>query len=105
MQYTIVVAKDVAISTQDFVATWNADPACCALACATVDDSTKAVYEPGTIYALPMLEMLTAESCPQTFYRLIRRTLQTRQQTEIIQLEKPNGARVLVVIPALTNGQ
>ena len=104
MQYTIVIANGVAISTQDFVATWNADPACCAFACANVDYSTKAVYEPGTTYALPVLEAATAEICPQAFYKLIRRTLQTRQQTEIIQLEKPNGARVLLV-RGVTNHQ
>ncbi len=100
MQYTLVVARDVAILPQDFVNQWNADPACRAIAYASLDDSTKAVYKLGVTYPLPTLEIGAANVDPALFYALIKRILQQQsvcRPTEMIELEKPNGARVLVI--------
>jgi hypothetical protein len=100
MKYTIVVTKDVVLPPQEFVNRWNADSACRAVACASVDYSTKSVYEPGVTGALPALDLSTIDVNPVTFYGLIIRILQKQQvykQTEIIELEKPNGERVLVI--------
>ncbi|CAN5765111.1 hypothetical protein BH10CHL1_BH10CHL1_40870 [soil metagenome] len=99
MQYTLVVAKDVASLGQDFVAQWNADPACYAIAYADIDHSTKSIYEPGVTTALPMLKV-AAEFDTATLYLLIKRTLQKTalsEPIEIIEVAKPNGARVLLI--------
>ncbi len=100
MQYTLVVAKAVAIPAQDFVTQWNADPICYALAYARIDGSTKSVYASGVTVALPMLEVGAVDVDRAMFHRLIKRTLQKSllyQPTEIVELAKPNGARVLLV--------
>ncbi|MCX6043800.1 MAG: hypothetical protein NT075_01710 [Chloroflexi bacterium] len=100
MQYTLVVAKDVAIPVQDFVTQWNADPACYAMAYASIDDSIKSVYSPDVRTALPTLDVQPVEIDQATFHALIKRTLQTSPlypPTEIVELAKPNGTRVLVV--------
>ena len=101
MHYTLIVSKDVAIPPQDFVAKWNADPACRAVASASVDYSMKSVYEPGAACApLPALEMFAKDVTVYTFYELIKAVLGKQPgctPTEIIQLEKPNGTRVLLV--------
>ncbi len=101
MHYMLVVSKDVAIPPQEFVAKWNADPPCRAVARASVNYSTKSIYEPGAAGApLPVLETLAVDVATTTFYDLIKVILckqRGHKSTEIIQLEKPNGTRVLLV--------
>ena len=100
MQYTLIIAKNVEISPQDFVSQWNADPVCRAITYASIDDSIKSVYASGVAYPLPALEIRAAKIDPAIFYALIKRILQQHsvcRPTELIELEKPNGARVLLI--------
>lgn len=100
MQYILVIAKEVAFPPQAFVATWNADPTCRKLAEAAIDCSTKAVYEPDSRVPLPLLEVTDKSAPSAAILASIQKTFQkkyTHQPTEIIQLEKPNGQRVLLI--------
>jgi len=109
MNYVLVVSKDLAIPLQDFVARWNADPTCRAVARASVDYSTKSVYAPCAV-PLPALELFEEDAAIYPFYELIQTVLCKQpvckqavckpaacKSTEITQFEKPNGARVLLV--------
>ena len=101
MHYMLVVSKDVAIPPQEFVAKWNADPTCRVVARASIDYSTKSVYEPNAAGSpLPVLETFACDVATAPFYELIKIILckpRGHKPTEIIQLEKPNGARVLLI--------
>ena len=101
MYYMLVVSQDVAISPQDFVVQWNANPTCCTVARASVDYSTKYVYEPcATGAPLPTLDLFDEDGATQPFYELIKTVLCKQpvgKSPEIIQLEKPNGTRILLI--------
>lgn len=99
MQYTIVVASKLAFAPQDFAAAWNADPTGRAIAKASTDQRVKSVYEPGAKDALlasldVKADIETNEVC-DSVQNFLRQQLQ--EQTEIIQVEKPDGTRFLVI--------
>lgn len=100
MQYILVVAQEVALSPQEFIAAWNADPTCSVLAQASIDRSTKAVYEPNRSIPLPRLDVADSSLPTALLFASIQKTMQKRwvsQPTELIQLEKPDGNRVLLI--------
>ncbi|MFN8488794.1 MAG: hypothetical protein U0350_14425 [Caldilineaceae bacterium] len=100
MQYILVVAQEVALPPQEFVAAWNADPTCHRLAHASIDCSTKAVYEPNRRIPLPLLDIADADPPTALLLASIQQTMQKRQvnkPTELIQVEKPDGNRVLLI--------
>jgi len=100
MQYILVVAQEVALSPQEFIAAWNADPTCSVLAQASIDRSTKAVYEPNRSIPLPRLEVADSALPTNLLFASIQKTMQKRwvsQPTELIQLEKPDGNRILLI--------
>ena len=107
MQYTIVVTSKLAFAPQDFAAAWNADPKGRAIAKAHTDQRVKSVYEPGakdafltSLYVQADIE--TTEVC-HSVQNFLRRQLQ--EQTEIVQVEKPDGTCFLVIKGIESNAQ
>lgn len=100
MQYTIVVASKLLLPPHVFTAAWNADPIGRAIAKASTDQRIKSVYEPGAkdgfLTSLDVqADIGTREVCDSVQDFLMRQQL--REQTEIIQVAKPDGTHFLLI--------
>lgn len=101
MEYQIAVPPDLDVKPAGFVETWNEDPACRAVAEARVAESTAEHYDPALVAGgLAVLGSVALGVASNALYDLIKRVLTrqgVRQQIEIMQLDQPDGSRLLVV--------
>ena len=101
MDYQIALSPDLGLSAEDFVSAWNETPECRAVAEARPDRSAAAQYGPTLLAgALAVLGGVAINIVSNALYDLIKQALARRgvkTQTEIVQLDRPDGTRLLVV--------
>jgi hypothetical protein len=89
------------VSPAEFVAAWNAAPECRAVAEAHLEHPGGVQYDPALVAAgLAVLAGLASGVAGNALYDLIKELLFRqgfRKHTEIVQLEQPDGSRMLVV--------
>ncbi len=96
MEYQLALSPDLDLDPDSFVEAWNADAECRAAAEARLE-ATPASYDLGTAAAV-ILGVGTGMAA-NAFWDLIKTFIEgrVRRRTEITQLERPDGTRVLVV--------
>lgn len=101
MDYQIALSPELGLSPQDFITGWNETPECRALAHADLGESTSAQYDPLLAgAAVAVLGSLALNVVSNALYDLIKKVLAKKgvqQRTEIIQLDQPDGTRLLIV--------
>ncbi len=101
MLYHLALAPDVPVTAAAFVTAWNATPACREVAEARLETATAATFDPGLgLDVWAVLGSVALGVAGNAVYDLIKRVLTAqgvRKQTDIVQIEQPDGSRVLVV--------
>lgn len=102
MEYQIALSPELGVSPADFVAAWNETAACRAVATAGLAESTSRHYDPSLVAAaaLTVLRDVSLGVAGNALYDLIKQTLAgrgVRRETAIIQVERPDGTRLLIV--------
>jgi hypothetical protein len=98
MNYQIVIAPELSISTEDFIATWNDSPKCRAVAAARLDAPAHRSYEPLT--ASVVLIGLVSGIATNALYDLIKHVLIKKgvsKRVEITQIEQPDDKRIIII--------
>jgi hypothetical protein len=102
MDYKIVLSPELALEPADFVAAWNDTPTCRAVAEASLATWTVAQFDPTLLsQAGVVLSGVALGVVSDAVYDLIKRVLArqgVRKCTEILELEQPDGSRLLVVM-------
>jgi hypothetical protein len=103
MTIQLVLDPDLPLTAADFAAAWNDTPACVAAATADVAPADPAAFflPPELLAAgLVVLSDVSIGVAGNALYDLIKTALARRsvkKTTEIIQIEQPDGTKVLVV--------
>lgn len=103
MPIQLALDPDLPLTAADFAAAWNDTPTCAAAATADVAPADPAAYflPPELLAAgLVVLSDVSINVASNALYDLIKTTLARRsvkKTTEIIQIEQPDGTKVLVV--------
>jgi len=103
MDYKIAISSQVGISLDDFVTAWNETPECGDVAIARIAESRTKVrsFDPDLLTgALAVLGSVAAGVGTNALYDLIKKALTrkgVKKQTEITQIEQPDGTKILVV--------
>jgi hypothetical protein len=101
MEYQVALSPELGLSSEDFVRAWNETAACRAVADASVTSPRSAQFDPSLLgVTLTIASSLALGAAGNALYDLIRELLMgrgVRRQTEIVQIEQPDGSRLLVV--------
>jgi len=101
MDYQIALSPELGVSPQDLVDAWNETPACRAVAQATLEQPSGAQYDPTLmVAALTVVSSLALGIAGNMIHDLIKERLAeqgARKRTEIVQVEQPDGSRLLIV--------
>jgi hypothetical protein len=101
MDYQIALSPELGLSPQDFVTAWNKAPERRALAGAVLSRPGAAQYDPALLtVTLSVLGSLALGVAGNALYDLIKELLMeqgVRKRTEIVQVDQPDGSRLLVV--------
>lgn len=102
MDYQIALSSELGVSPADFAAAWNETAACREVATADLVASTFRHYDPSLLAAaaLTVLRDVSLGVAGNALYDLIKQALAgrgVRRETEIIQVERPDGTRLLIV--------
>jgi hypothetical protein len=101
MDYQIALSPELGLSPKDFADAWNEAPDCRAAAQATLSRPSSAQYDPTLLtVTLTVLSSLALGVASNALYDLIKELLMeqgVRKRTEIVQVEQPDGSRMLVV--------
>ncbi len=99
MDYQIALSPDLDLSSDDFIAAWNDIPECRDVAEARLAKPTSAQYDPFTVAAAALSSVALGVTA-SALYDLIKKVLAKKditKQIEIIQIEQPDGHRLLIV--------
>ena len=101
MDYHVALSPELDLSPEKFAAAWNEAPECRDLAQARLSQTRSAQFY-GTLLTvtLTVLSSLVLGAAGNALYDLIKELLWqqgVRKRTEIVQLEQPDGSRLLVV--------
>ncbi|MFQ5814822.1 MAG: hypothetical protein ACE5I2_16715 [Anaerolineae bacterium] len=101
MEYQIALPPELGLSSEEFVAGWNDDQDCLAIAEAGLAEPTTKQYDPTlATAALAVLGSVALNVASNAIYDLIKHVLAkkgVRRDVEIMQLDQPDGSRLLVV--------
>jgi len=100
MDYQIALHPDLNLSPADFVKAWNDTPECREMAKANLDEPTSAQYDPFAAAAVAVLSGVAIGVAANALYDRIKKVFikkDVTKQIEIIQLDLPDGSRLLVV--------
>lgn len=101
MDYQIALPPELGVSPAEFIAAWNADAKCRAVAEAHIEHPSGVQYDPVLVAAgLAVLAGLASGVAGNALYDLLKELLfrqGVRKRMEIMQLEQPDGSRLLVV--------
>jgi hypothetical protein len=101
MDYQIALAPDLGLSARAFSEAWNDTPECRAAAQARLAGPTAEQYNPDLIAgAVAVLGSVAVGLATNALYDLIKAALLkrgVRKRTEMIQLDQPDGTRLIVV--------
>ena len=101
MEYRIALPPELGLSSEEFVAGWNEDQECRAVAQAGLAEPTSKHFDPTLATAtLAVLGSVALNVASNAIYDLIKHILikkGVRQDVEIMQLDQPDGRRLLVV--------
>ena len=101
MDYQIALSPDLGLHPEAFAAAWNATAECRAVSEARVATSTAAQFDPSLTNALMVvLGNVAVGLATNILYDLIKDALAKRgvsRQTEFVQIDRPDGTRLLVV--------
>lgn len=98
MDYQLALPPN--LNPADFVAAWNDNPACRTAAEARLAVLPPAQFDPTLTGAAAVLSAVALGVASNALYDLIKAVLiqqGVRRQTEIVELQQPDGTRVLVV--------
>jgi hypothetical protein len=101
MEYHVALSPELGLSPEQFVAAWNATADCQAAAEASVTSPRSAQFDPTLLgVTLTVASSLALGVASNALYDLIPQLLAgqgVRKRTEILQVEQPDGSRLLVV--------
>jgi hypothetical protein len=101
MDYQIALPPELNVSPAEFVAAWNATPQCRAVAEAHMAQPKSVQYDPALVAAgLAVLAGLASGVAGNALSDLLKELLfrqGVRRRTEIVQMDQPDGSRLLVV--------
>lgn len=103
MDFEIVLAAEIGLTSSQFVTAWNHDPRCRATAEARVEAVTAVGYflDPALVAAgVAVLGSVASGVSAAIIYDLIKGALADRgirKRTSIVELKGPDGSRLLVV--------
>ncbi len=103
MNYKIVLPSELGISPNDFISAWNDTPECrdVAMAHSFEPPMKTRSFDPTLLTgALAVLGSVAASLGTNALYDLIKQALTrkgVKKQTEITQIEHPDGTRTLIV--------
>ena len=101
MDYHIALAPDLDLSARDFCLAWNETPECRVAAQARPAEPDSAEYSPDLVAgAVAVLGSVVVGLATNALYDLIKAALiqrGVRTRTEMIQLDQPDGTRLIVV--------
>ena len=101
MDYQIALSPELGLSPEAFVSGWNERPDCQEVAQARLEEGAGASYDPLLAgAALAVLGSVAINLASNALYDLIKGVLieqGVRRETEIVQVEGPDGSRLLVV--------
>ena len=100
MDYQIALSPDLDLSSDDFIAAWNDTPECRDVAEARLAEPTSVQCDPFAAAAVAVLSGVVIGVAANALYDLIKKALTKKgvtKQTEITQLEQPDGSRLLIV--------
>jgi hypothetical protein len=96
--YQITLAPELGVTPQELAEAWNASAACRAVAEAAVGRPKGAQFDPSV--AVMVLSGLALGVAGNALYDLLKELLirqGVRRRTKIVQVEQPDGTRLLVV--------
>ena len=101
METQIALSPELGLSPEEFVTAWNATADCTAVAEASVTAPQSAQFDPTLLgVTLTVVSSLALGVASNALYDLIRELLMeqgVRKRTEIVQVDQPDGSRLLVV--------
>jgi hypothetical protein len=100
MDYQIALSPELGLNPDDFVAAWNDEAECRAVAEARLDEPDSAQYDPLLTGAMAVLGSVAVGLATNALYDLIKGVLTKRgisRRTEILQMEQPDGTCLLVI--------
>lgn len=104
MNYQLALPPDLGMTSAEFAAAWNADPACRAAAEAQTTDEPPRRFETITVGVIVFNVALGLAT--NALYDLIKNLVQQKLQQkglhadlELLKLEQPDGSELLVVKP------
>jgi hypothetical protein len=98
MEVQITLSPELGATPQALAEAWNAAPGCRAVAQASVGRPKGAQFDPSV--AVMVLSGLALGVASNALYDLLKELLiqqGVRRRTQIVQVEQPDGARLLVV--------
>jgi hypothetical protein len=100
MEFQIAFPPDLGITPEAFAAEWNADAESRSIGEARFDPDPSKQYDFGVIIGLVIIPLLVSISA-NAFYDLRKARLVAsgvRKRTQLIEVEQPDGSRLLVVV-------
>jgi hypothetical protein len=101
MEYQIALSPELGLSPEDFVAAWNGKANCHVVAEACMTSPKSAQFDPTLLgVTLTVVGSLALGVASNALYDLIKELLMdcgVRKRTEIVQVDQPDGSRLLVV--------
>jgi len=104
--YKITFSPDLKINVEDFVAAWNDEPDCRAVAEAQLETSVAAVHDPISATAIAILGTIALSVAANTVYDLVKKAsfnknlsknLEDYELLDFKEIPQSDGSKLLVI--------